>query len=50
MYAFNEPSIKLHEKLGFTLEGRVRRAHFSGGSYHDELLYGMTAEEFRGTL
>ena len=50
MYAFNEPSIKLHEKLEFMLEGRIRQAHFSSGSYHDELLYGMTAEEFRVTL
>lgn len=47
VYAFNEPSIKLHEKLGFTLEGRIRRAYYSQGAYHDELVYGMTAEEFR---
>ena len=48
VYAFNEPSIKLHEKLGFKLEGRIRRAIYSKGSYHDEQLYGITAEEFRG--
>ena len=48
VYDFNEISIKLHEKLGFRPEGRIRRAYFTNGSYHDELLYGMTAEEFRG--
>lgn len=46
VYAFNEPSIRLHEKLGFQLEGRLRRMVFSGGALHDELVFGMTAEEF----
>jgi len=46
VYAFNEPSIKLHESLGFQLEGRLRRQVFMHGEYHDGLLYGMTAEEF----
>lgn len=46
VYAFNEPSIRLHEKLGFTLEGRLRRMVFTNGQYHDALMYGITAEEF----
>jgi RimJ/RimL family protein N-acetyltransferase len=46
-FSFNVESQRLHEKLGFTLEGRRRRNTFSGGKYHDLLLYGMTAEEFR---
>lgn len=46
VYAFNESSIKLHERLGFTLEGRLRRMIYSNGHYHDLLYYGITAEEF----
>jgi RimJ/RimL family protein N-acetyltransferase len=46
VYDFNQPSIGLHERLGFTLEGRLRRMGFTQGHYFDELLYGMTAEEF----
>lgn len=46
VYAFNEGSIRLHEQLGFQLEGRLRRMVFTDGAYHDELIYGMTAEEF----
>ena len=47
VYSFNEPSIKLHEKLGFQLEGRLRRMVYTNGAYHDHLLYGLTVEEFR---
>jgi RimJ/RimL family protein N-acetyltransferase len=46
VYECNPPSIALHEKLGFQLEGRVRRMVYTGGRYYDEFLYGMTCEEF----
>ena len=46
VFGFNEPSQKLHEALGFTLEGRLRRNIYSGGAFHDELCYGITREEF----
>jgi RimJ/RimL family protein N-acetyltransferase len=46
VYSFNEPSIRLHEALGFTLEGRLRRMVYTEGAYHDALIYGMTREEF----
>jgi RimJ/RimL family protein N-acetyltransferase len=46
VYGFNEASIRMHEKLGFVLEGRLRRMQYSGGQYHDSLIYGMTREEF----
>lgn len=46
VYSFNEPSIKLHEKLGFMQEGRIRRNVYTQGAYHDEIRYGMTHEEF----
>lgn len=47
IYSFNDKSIKLHEKLGFTCEGRLRRTVFTGGEYYDEIMYGMTCEEFK---
>lgn len=47
VYGFNEPSQRLHEKLGFTLEGRIRSNIYAAGERHDELWYGMTAAEFR---
>jgi RimJ/RimL family protein N-acetyltransferase len=46
IYACNPASIWLHERLGFTLEGRVRRVIYTHGRYFDELYYGMTCEEF----
>ncbi len=47
VFDFNPASIHLHEKLGFVLEGRRRRATYSGGEFHDMLLFGMTDDEFR---
>lgn len=46
VYSFNEGSIRLHERLGFTLEGRLRRMVFTGGQFHDALIYGILREEF----
>lgn len=42
----NEASIALHEKLGFVHEGRRRRQVFFNGRYHDDILFGLTREEF----
>jgi RimJ/RimL family protein N-acetyltransferase len=42
----NEASIRLHRKLGFVEEGRRRRHLFFNGEYYDELLFGLTREEF----
>lgn len=49
IYSFNERSIKLHESLGFKFEGRIRRAVYTNGNYYDEIIYGMTFEEFEET-
>ena len=46
IYAFNEPSVWLHEQLGFVQEGRLRRLVYTDGRHWDVLVYGMTAEEF----
>jgi RimJ/RimL family protein N-acetyltransferase len=46
VFSFNEPSQRLHEALGFTLEGRLRRMIYTNGVFYDALLYGITREEF----
>lgn len=46
IYSFNTASIRLHEALGFSLEGRLRRMVFTNGRHYNELYYGLTAEEF----
>jgi RimJ/RimL family protein N-acetyltransferase len=42
----NQASIRMHTKLGFIEEGRCRRNSFYNGEYHDDLLFGLTREEF----
>ncbi|HEX2905466.1 MAG TPA: GNAT family protein [Phototrophicaceae bacterium] len=49
VYSFNAASMRLHERLGFTLEGRLRRMIFTGGQYYDALIYGQTREEFEAS-
>jgi RimJ/RimL family protein N-acetyltransferase len=46
VWAFNEPSLGLHRKLGFTEEGTLRDHEFFAGRHHDVVLFGMTATEF----
>ena len=46
IYSFNNPSIVLHERLGFQREGCMRRMIFTEGQFFDILLYGITREEF----
>jgi RimJ/RimL family protein N-acetyltransferase len=46
VYSFNTPSCVLQEKLGFRLEGRQREMIFTQGSFHDVMLFGITADEF----
>ena len=36
----------IHEQLGFVEEGRRRRTYRTCGRYFDEVLFGITAEEF----
>jgi RimJ/RimL family protein N-acetyltransferase len=42
----NEESIRLHRRLGFKEEGRRRRHVYTDGRYYDDLLFGLTREEF----
>lgn len=46
IYASNEASLALHRRLGFVEEGRRRRSHYANGRFDDEVLFGMTIEEF----
>jgi RimJ/RimL family protein N-acetyltransferase len=46
VYEFNAASLALHRRLGFVEEGRRRRVYRTGGRYFDEVLFGITAEEF----
>ena len=42
----NIASIRLHQTLGFIEEGRRRRQWFYDGQFHDDILWGMTLEEY----
>lgn len=42
----NEASIALHKKLGFVQEGIRRRTVYFSGRFHDDVLFGITSEEF----
>jgi RimJ/RimL family protein N-acetyltransferase len=46
VHSDNEPSIRLHEKLGFQREGTHRRMFYTQGRFVDVLWFGMTVEEF----
>ncbi len=47
VFALNEPSRGLFTGLGFVEEGRLRETRFTQGQHGDELIYGITAPEFR---
>jgi len=47
VFSFNAPSVRLHESLGFQLEGRLRRTLYTRGMHADLLWFGLTVEEFR---
>ncbi len=47
VFAINEPSQRLHESLGFQVEGWIRRSVFTRGQFSDLLVFGITVEEFR---
>jgi len=48
--ATNDASIALHKKLGFVEEGLRRREHYLNGQFVDDVLFGLTREEFDATL
>jgi RimJ/RimL family protein N-acetyltransferase len=42
----NEGSIRLHQKIGFQQEGRIRQNIYLNGKFYDDLLWGLLREEF----
>lgn len=46
VYAYNDASLALQERLGFQREGQLRDHEFLAGAYQDLVVFGMTAEEF----
>ena len=50
IYEFNTASLALHRKLGFRKEGRLRRTVYTSGRYYDEVMLGLTVEEFEESL
>ena len=50
VHGYNEESIALHEKLGFVREGTLRRMVYTNGEYFDVHWYGMTREEWEGSI
>lgn len=46
VYAFNEGSIALQERLGFLQEGRLRDMIYSKGQHFDEYVFGLTKSEY----
>ncbi|PID52744.1 MAG: GNAT family N-acetyltransferase [Candidatus Moraniibacteriota bacterium] len=47
VYAYNERSLALHKKLGFVQEGVERSAIYKRGEYHDVVLFGLLADEYK---
>lgn len=47
VYATNERSLALMEKLGFKIEGKKRQAHFDGTGYVDVCVYGLLRKEWQ---
>lgn len=47
VYDFNARGIRCYEKCGFREEGRMREAAFRQGQYHDVIVMGLLADEFR---
>jgi [ribosomal protein S5]-alanine N-acetyltransferase len=47
VFADHEPAVRLYERVGFQVEGRLRGAILREGRQHDQLIMGILAEEFR---
>jgi len=45
-FEYNARARAMYEKLGFVIEGRRRENHWSRGRFWDDILMGITAEEW----
>ena len=50
VYSFNDASNALCRHLGLAPEGCRRKVVYTGGAYYDELLWGLTDEEYFARL
>ena len=50
IFEFNEVSIELAKRVGFTQIGRARQAHWAGGRYWDVLLFDLLRDEFESPV
>jgi RimJ/RimL family protein N-acetyltransferase len=46
-YSFNERALKSYKKVGFVEEGRKRQFIWSKGRYHDAIMMGILADDWR---
>jgi hypothetical protein len=46
-FSYNDGAVRLYEKLGFTPEGRKRKAVWFDGGWHDIVTFGMLVDEWR---
>jgi RimJ/RimL family protein N-acetyltransferase len=46
LFEYNTRAQAMYEKLGFVLEGRRRENHWARGRFWDDILMGVTAEEW----
>lgn len=44
---YNKRAIRAYEKCGFVIEGRERESALVSGIWHDDLMMGLLADEFR---
>ncbi len=46
VFEFNNRAIKLYEKCGFKIEGKLRESHFSQGKFQNILIMSILRKEF----
>jgi diamine N-acetyltransferase len=47
---FNERAVKLYIKLGFVVEGKLRKHAFIDGKYHDTFFMSLLSEEYEESM
>ena len=47
VHAFNERAVACYKRLGFKQEGVMREYHYGKGRYHDTIMMGLLASEYR---
>jgi len=46
VFDFNDKAIKMYEKIGFQIEGKLREAYFTQNAFHDILVMSILENEF----